>query len=266
MDMKSRFLKVVISLSMALATFSLRAADPQIILQTNPDGAEVYLNGQLICTSTPAIVPVSSKNAGKTMLFQFVKNGYESKSLTLTFNKKELKAQPIVRCTLTRKPTQADITEQNDPGIRRGHGGDRVSRDHAGKSDMERTIIRWFFDSDPRGARIFWRVISSVPAEVKNTNETYLTTTPYEETRGFNIQGLTYDNSRDVTIEVKVSKRGYEDQVKRFNVRQCLDQQEISGFYELVPKDEPVASQSRTKKKKKTVTTYEEEEESGEEN
>lgn len=38
------------------------------------------------------------------------------------------------------------------------------------------------------------------------------------------IPGLTYQNSRNVTIEVKISKRGYEDQVKRYNVRQALDQ------------------------------------------
>ncbi len=112
----------------------------------------------------------------------------------------------------------------------------RVTRENPGKTDMEKVIIRWYFDSDPRGARIFYRVISNVPAEVKNTNETYLTTTPLEETRSFNILGLTYENSRDVTIEIKVSKRGYEDQVKRFNVRQALDQQEISSFFELVPK------------------------------
>ncbi len=113
----------------------------------------------------------------------------------------------------------------------------RVSRDHAGQTDMEQAIVRWYFDSDPRGARIFWRVISSVPAEVKNTNETYLMTTPFEETRSFNILGLTYENSRDVQIEIKITKRGYEDQIKRFNVRQALDQQEISGFFELVPKE-----------------------------
>jgi len=113
-----------------------------------------------------------------------------------------------------------------------------VNRQSAGSTDMEKTIIRWFFDSDPRGARVFYRVISSVPNEVKNTNETYMTTTPLEETRAFNILGLTYDNSRDVTIEIKVSKRGYEDQIKRFNVRQALDQQEISSFFELVPKTE----------------------------
>lgn len=111
---------------------------------------------------------------------------------------------------------------------------ERVQRNNPGNTEMEKTILRWYFDSDPRGARIFYRVISSVPEEVKNTNETYLTTTPLEETRGFNIPGLTYENSQDVTIEIKVSKRGFADQVKRFNVRQALDQQEISGFFELV--------------------------------
>ena len=63
-------------------------------------------------------------------------------------------------------------------------------------------------------------------------------TTPFEETRSFNILGLTYENSRDVQIEIKMRKRGYEDQIKRYNVRQAIDQQEISGFFELVKKEE----------------------------
>ncbi|MDE6487546.1 MAG: hypothetical protein K2L76_08615 [Muribaculaceae bacterium] len=112
-----------------------------------------------------------------------------------------------------------------------------VSRRDAGATEFERVILRWFIDSDPRGARLFYRVISNVPSEVKNTNETYLTTTPLEETRSFNIIGLTPENASNVTIEIKVTKRGYEDQVKRYNVRQAIDQQEISGFFELVPKD-----------------------------
>ncbi len=114
---------------------------------------------------------------------------------------------------------------------------ERVDRNTPGATDMEKAIIRFFFDSDPRGARIYYRVISSVPEEVKNTNETYMTTTPLEETRSFNILGLTYENAPDVILEIKVSKRGFEDQVKRFNVRQALDQQEISSFFELVPKE-----------------------------
>ena len=99
---------------------------------------------------------------------------------------------------------------------------------------MERTIIRWYFDSAPQGARIYWRVISSVPEEVKNTNELWLGSTPFEETRAFNIQGLTYENSRDVQIEIKVKRKGYVDQNKRFNVRQAIDQQEISSFFDMV--------------------------------
>lgn len=85
---------------------------------------------------------------------------------------------------------------------------------------------------------MFWRVISSVPDEVKNTNESYLGTTPYEDTRSFNIQGLSYENSRDVQIEIKVKRKGFIDQIKRFNVRQAIDQQEISSFFDLVKADE----------------------------
>ena len=113
-----------------------------------------------------------------------------------------------------------------------------VSRETPGESILEKTIICWMIDSDPQGARIFWRVISSIPEEVKNTNESYLLTTPYEETRSFNILGLTYENSRDVQIEIKLMKPGYHTQVKRFNVRQAIDQQEISTFFQLVPKEE----------------------------
>ena len=127
--------------------------------------------------------------------------------------------------------------KSDDPTVNVEKAGERVTRDKAGQTDLERTVIRWFFDSDPRGARIYWRVISSVPAEVKNTNELYLMTTPFEETRSFNILGLTYENSQDVQIEIKVSKSGYEDQVKRFNVRQAIDQQEISSYFEMVKKE-----------------------------
>ena len=127
---------------------------------------------------------------------------------------------------------------QQDPTIVDGEASKSVSRDNPGQTALERTTLRWYFDSDPRGARIYWRVISSIPSIVKNTNETYLMTTPFEETRSFNILGLTYENSRDVQIEIKVSKKGYEDQVKRFNVRQAIDQQEISGFFEMVEKEE----------------------------
>lgn len=100
---------------------------------------------------------------------------------------------------------------------------ERVTHDEPGRTALEQTVIRWYFESEPQGARIFWRVVSSVPDEVKNTNELWLGNTPFEETRSFNILGLTYENARNVQIEIKVRRSGYIDQTKRFNVRQAID-------------------------------------------
>ena len=125
-----------------------------------------------------------------------------------------------------------------DPSIPKGAESEVVTRDNPGETSLERTIIRWNFESSPQGARVFWRVISSIPDQVKNTNENWLGNTPFEETRSFNILGLTYDNSRDVQIEIKVRRPGYIDQTKRFNVRQAIDQQEISAFFDLIKADE----------------------------
>lgn len=133
---------------------------------------------------------------------------------------------------------QLQQNSQYDPTIPAGESRRSVSRDRAGETSLEKTIIRWAIDSDPQGARVMYRVISSIPHIVKNTNETYLMTTPFEETRSFNILGLTYENSRDVQIEFKVIKSGYEPQIKRFNVRQAIDQQEISAFFMLVKSEE----------------------------
>ncbi|UKK53167.1 hypothetical protein [Prevotella sp. E2-28] len=124
-----------------------------------------------------------------------------------------------------------------DTTIPKGEAFKQVTRDNPGSTALEKTIIRWYFDSEPRGARVFWRVVSSVPEQVKNTNETYLGTTPYEDTRSFNILGLTYENSRDVQVEIKVVRSGYMEQMKRFNVRQAIDQMEIGSFFELIKKD-----------------------------
>lgn len=253
--MKSLLSKISVLLIILAASISASAKDFAITLSSNVEGAMVYLNGQLVSHTTPAVISVSDKIARKVMIFQFVKEGYETRSMTISYDKNQLKNQPVVYCQLKKDNSQATA---NDPTVTNGMASQRVSRQNAGQTDMERTIIRWYFDSDPRGARIYYRVISSVPNEVKNTNETYLTTTPLEETRGFNILGLTYENSRDVTIEIKVSKKGYEDQIKRYNVRQALDQQEISGFYELVKKEEPAqapASSSTTSTTTTTTTT-----------
>ncbi len=105
-----------------------------------------------------------------------------------------------------------------------------------GTTALESTIIRWWFGSTPAGADVYWRVISSTP-EVKNTNQNYLGTTPYESTQSFDIIGLTYNNSGNVSIEISCEKAGYITQNKRFNIRQAIDQKEISTKFNLIKED-----------------------------
>lgn len=105
-----------------------------------------------------------------------------------------------------------------------------------GNTALEHTIIRWFIDSRPAGADVSWRIISSTP-DVKNTNATYVGTTPYETTESFDIRGLKFENSGNVQIEVKCEKPGYLPQTRRFNLRQAIEQREISAKFNLV-KDE----------------------------
>ncbi len=106
----------------------------------------------------------------------------------------------------------------------------------SGKSSLESTVIRWYIVSSPAGADVQWRVVSSTQ-DVKNTNQNYLGSTPYESTETFDIMGLTYENSGNVQIEISCEKMGYITQRKRFNIRQAIDQKEISSKFNLV-KDE----------------------------
>lgn len=103
----------------------------------------------------------------------------------------------------------------------------------SGNTSLEHTIIRWYVDSAPKGADVFWRVVSSTP-DVKNTNQLYLGSTPYESTESFDIKGLTFNNSGDVQIEISCEKAGYAPQKKRFNLRQAIEQKEISTKFNLI--------------------------------
>lgn len=107
----------------------------------------------------------------------------------------------------------------------------------AGNTALESTVIRWYIDSSPKGADISIRVVSSTP-EVKNTNQNYVGSTPYETTETFDIKGLTFNNSGDVQIEVICEKSGYVVQRRRFNLRQAIEQKEISTKFNLVKEEE----------------------------
>ena len=233
-----------------------------IAVNSVPEGAKVYYNGELLCPATPGVISVPAqgeitpdkKNMDRAyeeakqrsaIKLTFVKDGYHPVEKVLypsvTYQKIGLIKQYVfdwpktVTVNMTQDPNSAYAKDTSIPA---GEAQNVVNRDRPGQTALERTVIRWYFESEPQGARIFWRVISSVPDQVKNTNELWLGNTPFEETRSFNIQGLTYENSRDVQIEIKVRRNGYLDQTKRFNVRQAIDQQEISSFFDMIKTDE----------------------------
>ena len=247
-----------IMLLMACGTAKTVSQQTSISVQTIPRDAKVYVDGKLVSVTTPTTLSVPSNvvafggtkkqqaeiKKNNTLNIQIVKEGYEVLNDIIepkvdNFGRANMgwglywPENLIYELKERRADTYTDAYVK-DPTIPAGAAQERVTRDTSGNTALERTIIRWYFDSAPQGARIFWRVISSVPAEVKNTNELWLGSTPFEETRAFNIQGLTYENSRDVQIEIKVKRKGYIDQSKRFNVRQAIDQQEISSFFDLV--------------------------------
>lgn len=253
-----------LALCLALSTLTAKAQKAltldedyaKITLQSSPEGAKVYYKGRLICASTPATVEIPYRGliapGSKKDMQQRMKRSADASSIELTFKKDGYVAKiETVKPTITQTSKKDYFFEwpksvlcelQEDPDTKdktvpRGELRKQVSRDNAGKTALEGTIIRWNFESAPQGARVFWRVVSSIPDEVKNTNETYIGTTPYEDTRSFNIIGLSYENSRDVQIEIKVRRKGYLDQTKRFNVRQAIDQQEISSFFDLVKEE-----------------------------
>ena len=258
--------KIILIMAVAVSALAAQAKKPiktSIINQTlsvssNPSGAAVYINGRMVLAQTPGVINVElqgiitpdKKNMDaaykearqqSSVTLTFVKDGYVQQSVTLepSISLQKIMLKPIYMFDWP-KVAYADLTPMQggaydkDRSMMAGEADNVVSRDRPGQTALERTIIRWYFESEPQGARIFWRVISSVPDQVKNTNENWLGNTPFEETRSFNIQGLTYENSRDVQIEIKVRRPGYIDQTKRFNVRQAIDQQEISSFFDMI--------------------------------
>lgn len=105
-----------------------------------------------------------------------------------------------------------------------------------GDTALEHTVIRWFITSNPQGADVSWRLISSTP-DVSNTNSNFVGSTPYETTESFDIKGLSYGNAGNVQIEITCERSGYLPQKKRFNLKQAIDQKEISAKFNLI-KDE----------------------------
>lgn len=106
-----------------------------------------------------------------------------------------------------------------------------------GNTALEHLVIHWNVNSRPQGADVEWRVISKTP-DVKNQNYKYLETTPYEGTETLDIKGLTFNNSGDVQIEIKCSKKGYYSQTRKYDVRSLIDDNDVSYIFRLVQEEE----------------------------
>lgn len=124
------------------------------------------------------------------------------------------------------------LHRSNDP---KQEGNKQVKGE--GNTALEHLVVHFDVNSRPQGADVEWRIISRTP-QVKNTNYKYLYTTPYESTETLGINGLTFNNSGLVQIEIKVSKNGYYPQTKKYDVRSLIDEKEVGGIYRLVKEDE----------------------------
>lgn len=124
------------------------------------------------------------------------------------------------------------LHRSNDPSK---EGNKKVQGE--GNTALEHLVVHWNVNSRPQGADVEWRIISKTP-EVKNQNYKYLETTPYEGTETLDIKGLTYNNSGLVQIEIKVSKKGFMTQTRKYDVRSIIDDSDISYMFRLVPEDE----------------------------
>ena len=115
-------------------------------------------------------------------------------------------------------------------GSRKEQAGDR-SRQYGARIDRHPMVCRF----DAQGCRCLDPHRSSTP-EVKNTNQNYVVPR-LRDTETFDVKGLTFNNSGNVQIEVVCEKPGYIAQKKRFNLRQAIEQKEISTKFNLVKEE-----------------------------
>lgn len=188
----------------------------KLVRQTNNGRATVVLEYSLYNTD-------GAKIFSKTARGRYIASGTIADGLEKAYDKAvaEIDWQAIADALTTHRHAEQEAQKQ-------------VTGD--GDTALEHTIIRWFIDSAPKGADVNWRVVSSTP-DVKNTNSTYLGTTPYETTESFDIRGLKFENSGNIQIEITCEKPGYLTQKRRFNLRQVIEQKEISAKFNLIKEE-----------------------------
>lgn len=220
----------------------------KIFVDTEPQGAKVYINGEDQRVLTPATLDVKRI---KQAVYTFQKQGYKDGTVVQDGSFNFVSLGNIILGGIigigVDFATGASWQYKNSNVFYQFNSADFATGSTIRESEtesillpsksenktMEQIAIRWNLDSKPSDSGIFLRVISNIPDQVGSTIEKLLSSTPYKEVSQLNIAGLTYDNSKDVDIEIKIIKSGYYTQIKRYNLRQVIDKQEISDLFEM---------------------------------
>ena len=99
----------------------------------------------------------------------------------------------------------------------------------------EKRVVYLSVKSEPEGANVYWRIVSSTPG-VMNSNRLYLGMTPYMQTKSLNVPGLTEENIKNVSVVLEIEKEGYYDKIEHFSMVGVLNDLEINTKYRLISK------------------------------
>lgn len=244
--MNTRFSLLLCAIIISITTSA------QISINSEPSGAKVYQEGKYIGT-TPCTA--SSNMKAKQLVydidadrvrdpsqppysieFTITMDGYEP--ATVYFEGKYEYHQSGFRgqnkyYIVQPKSYKLFAVLKKDQSVSSNDGQTTVPQTQQVVIQEKNTEVRWHFDSDPEGARIYWRVKSLDSDIVKNTDLLYLGITPFNELKPFNIKGLNSENAKNVIIEVEIIKKGYKKQTKSISAESLTEQQEISWFFEL---------------------------------
>lgn len=230
--MIARLFTLVFSCTLCLF-INIESAVAQSI-ESTPSGAKVYFEGSYL-GKTP--LKLNETSFPYKLVYKIRKDRIEDISsppysylLTLKMDEYEEQTVRIIG-------EWKYISKYNDLDCVAGPKSNRVSvvmekKDIPTIADVS-PDVHWSFDSEPSGARVFWKVSSFIPDTVKNTDYIYLGTTPIDAIKPLSIKGLTSKNAAKVKIDVKIQSKGYKTEIKAFSAELLTEQQEISWFFEL---------------------------------
>ncbi len=231
--MKNRLFSLVFCGVLCLF-FHAIPANAQLI-ESSPSGAKVYYEGSYL-GKTPLKIGDNVFPTG--LMYQIRRDrvddiskppyvyvlslkmdGYEEQTVRIVGEWKYISKYRDQNCTVAPKSWKYSVVmeKKDTPAL-----------------EEEAPDIHWGIDSDPSGARVFWKVTSSIPNIVKSTDFIYLGATPIDTTKPLNIKGLTSENASQVKIELKIQSKGYRTETKAFSAELLTDQNELSWFFELI--------------------------------